>query len=218
MALILESSMEKLVNERISGNVARVGGTVDQLLRYDPHRISDVEDINLLDDFFGAVKIHGVRDVRRLAALVKRRLRQESLRLFLGKRIPLDRKTVILDLHEAHRHEDMRARYDCTISSNLIEHSPNPLFLLLNLYFITKPGGYQFHAIPHHRHTYDAFRAPTSVEHLIEDFERMTDVTDITHHDDYIQSAIEKHGWMRMLSPSWMNRSLSWRWASTTLG
>jgi hypothetical protein len=125
------------------------------------------------------------------------RIRQEILRVVKGPAVPLDRKTVVLDVHEACLNPGLRGRYDSTISSNLIEHSPNPIFLLLNLHFMTRRNGWQFHAIPHYKYTYDAFRQPTPLAHLIEDFENKTDISDTTHHEDYIRSAIELHGWMR---------------------
>jgi hypothetical protein len=69
--------------------------------------------------------------------------------------------------------------------------------LLLNFYFITKENGYQFHAIPNYRYTFDQFRKPTVLEHLIDDFEKKTWFDDTTHNEDYIMSAIEKHGWQK---------------------
>jgi len=77
---------------------------------------------------------------------------------------------------------------------HVFEHSPNPILLLLNLYLITRKGGYQFHAIPHYKYTYDSHRNPTDIEHLVSDFENKTDWKDISHNDDYIISAIEKIG------------------------
>ncbi len=88
-------------------------------------------------------------------------------------------------------------RYACSISSNMIEPSSNPLFLLLNFYYITLKDGYQFHAIPHYKYTYDRYRQPTRLEHLISDFKHITGKDDTTHNEDYIQSAIVKDGWQK---------------------
>lgn len=51
-------------------------------------------------------------------------------------------------------------RYDAAILSNLTGHSPNPIWLLLNFYCITRKTGHQFHAIPHYAYTCDRFRKP----------------------------------------------------------
>ena len=62
---------------------------------------------------------------------------------------------------------------------------------------ITKPDGFQYHAIPHYKYTYDVHRKPTAVEHMIRDFEEFADQTDTVHNEDYVQSAIDKHGWQK---------------------
>lgn len=195
--MLLETNIDTRVNELIRGKIARVGGTVDQLLDYDRSTIEQVEDINLLDDFFGAGSISSVGDIGHCFKLLKRYFRQELGWLRKGYAVPRDRKTLILDVHKAYQQESLHAAYDSVISSNLIEHSPNPIFLLLNLHYLVKKEGYQFHAIPHYKYTYDCHRTPTPLAHIVEDFERGTDESDTTHDEDYRQSAIEKHGWMR---------------------
>jgi len=191
MAWLLGTDLEKCARLRIRGIVARAGGTVEQLPFYG--RCS-VEDINIPDGGFGKItQKRGGRGVRPLVRVI----RQELLHLLKGARVPLDRKTKILDMHEAFLHNNLGGRYDCSISSNLIEHSPNPVWLLLNFHFITKEEGYQFHAIPHYRYTYDRFRIPTPVSHLLADFERHADESDMSHVEDYVQSAVEKDGWQR---------------------
>jgi hypothetical protein len=191
MAWLLGTDIESEAKRRIRGFVARAGGTVDQLPTYAG---CTVEDINIPDGGFG--RISGNGGGNGLRPLV-RAIRQELLHLLKGARVPLDRKTVILDMHGACLRADLKGRYDCTISSNLIEHSPNPVWLLLNFHFITKEDGYQFHAIPHYRYTYDRFRLPTPVSHLLEDFVRRADESDMSHVEDYVQSAVEKDGWQR---------------------
>jgi hypothetical protein len=100
-------------------------------------------------------------------------------------------------MHDAVKFKELEGRFDAVISSNVIEHSPNPIFLLLNFYFITRKNGYQFHAIPHYKYTYDIYRLTTTLEHMIHDFENETWIEDTSHNEDYIQSAIIKHGWQK---------------------
>jgi hypothetical protein len=124
-------------------------------------------------------------------------VRQELFWYLKGESESRDRKTIVLDMHFAMQHQELKHRFDASVSSNVIEHSPNPIFLFLNFYFITKELGYQFHAIPNYRYTFDQFRMPTPLEHFIDDFEKMTWFDDTTHTEDYKMSAIEKHGWQK---------------------
>ncbi len=121
----------------------------------------------------------------------------EDINLLDGGFGAADESSMILDMHEAYRDIQLRGRYDCIVSSNVIEHSFNPIFLLLNFYLVTRKGGYQFHAIPNYRYTYDVYRKPTAIEHFLRDFEGMADRNDPSHVGDYTQSAVEKHGWQR---------------------
>lgn len=195
MPLLLGSNIETVVKKNLHGFIARAGGTVDQLIEY---KQCTVEDINIPDGGFGEIlKSPKINRLRHSLPLLKRYINQEIKFLAHGSKIPRDRKTVVLDMHAAHLDERLHNRYDCSISSNLLEHSPNPIALLLNFYFITKKTGYQFHAIPHYAYTYDRFRVPTPLAHLIEDFENHADPSDSSHTEDYRQSAIVKDGWQK---------------------
>lgn len=196
MTLLLKTDIETRIHRHIHGQVARVGGTVPQMMNY--RGSIHVTDINVIDGGFGYVKrIRDIKSLRNALGTIRRYLRQEFKRLVHGKSVPLDRKTVILDIHDATQRPDLAHRFDACITSNVVEHSPNPLFFLLNCYYITKIGGYQYHAIPHYKYTYDMYRSPTLFEHFIEDFEKKTPLTDTTHVQDYTDSAIIKHGWQK---------------------
>ena len=195
MALLLNSDIEQKIKLHICGKIARIGGSVNQLMDYQK---CTVEDINLVDGGYGIVRsMNGIRSPLQMLKVIQRYLSQERKFLLHGYAVPRDRKTISLDIHNAHEVPALARRFDAAISSNMIEHSPNPIFLLLNLYLITKIGGFQYHAIPHYRYTFDVHRAPTPFEHMLEDFENKMDALDTSHHADYVQSAIEKHGWQR---------------------
>jgi len=195
MALMYGTDIDLKVRENISGLVARVGGTVNQLIDYRGLR---VEDLNLLDGGFGRVatarsadeRSHKIRNMARY-------VRQELQYLISGPAVPRDRKTIIADMHRAGEFPKLAGRYNASLSSNLLEHSPNPVLLLLNFYLITKAGGWQFHAIPHYQYTFDKLRDPTPVSHMIDDFVNGSDLSDQSHNRDYIRSAIENNGWQR---------------------
>ena len=195
MALLLNTDIQSKIKKDIRGKVARIGGSVNQLMDYTDIKVTD---INVIDGGFGYVKrLRDIKSLRNLAGTVIRYAKQEYKRIVYGKKFPLDRKTIILDLHEAYNRLDIKHKYDACMTSNVVEHAPNPIFFLLNCYFITKIGGYQYHAIPHYKYTYDMYRKPTPFEHFIEDFEKKTDLNDTTHVEDYTMSAIIKHGWQR---------------------
>lgn len=195
MPLLLGTDIDAKVKERVRGLVGRAGGSVDQLVDY---KRCSVEDINIPDGGFGRVlKQGGAESIKSSMKVLRRTVKQELRFLALGHRVSRDRKTIVMDMHDALGHPELCDRYDCTISSNMLEHSPNPIQLLLNFYFITKKGGSQFHAIPHYRYTYDRFRTPTTLEHFIEDFEKKTGAADRTHVEDYRLSAVVKDGWQK---------------------
>ncbi|EOQ88119.1 hypothetical protein LEP1GSC202_3346 [Leptospira yanagawae serovar Saopaulo str. Sao Paulo = ATCC 700523] len=195
MSLLLKSNIESLTKERLTGNVARIGGLVDQLIDYSD---LNVTDINVLDGGFGEVlTLKNARTIKDFLRVLRLYITQEKIYLKKGARYPRNRKTILLDMHFATKSKWLHSKFDHSISSNVLEHSPNIINLLLNFHFITKKDGYQFHAIPHYKYTYDCFRIPHTLEHFIEDFENDTGFDDDTHTQDYIQSAIEKHGWQK---------------------
>ena len=196
MDLMYSSGIDNLVARQIRGNVARVGGSVDQLMNYKKEIV--VHDINILDGGFGSIKsvsqANSWSDVKKIFS---RKLRQEIKHVLYGDRVSLDRKTIELDMHFAQRNIALHHKLDCSISSNVIEHSPNVIFLLLNFHLITKEDGWLFHALPNYRYTYDRFRSPTPLSHFTNDFELYQSFSDASHVQDYIQSAIDKDGWQK---------------------
>lgn len=190
------SEIDRLVQKHIKGCIARVGGSVDQLIGYQDD--ITVKDINILDGGFGSIKsMSQGKGWREIGAIVSRKIKQEVKHIYYGDRVALDRKTFELDMHFSQKYQSLQRKFNASISSNVIEHSPNVIFLLLNFHFITNENGWLFHAIPNYRYTYDRFRLPTSIEHFIDDFETHKTFTDETHTNDYIQSAIERDGWQR---------------------
>ena len=194
MSIIEIDCLDQKANELIQGRIARVGGSVNQLLNY---RTKNVQDINILDGGFGSIKSVFQSDIKEVKDTFLRKLKQEIKYLIMGSKIPLDRKTIELDMHYGAQKKDLKNKFDSVISSNVLEHSPNIIFLLLNLHFIAKNNGFMFHALPNFNYTYDKHRKPTTLDHFIYDFENKTGFDDSTHTADYIQSAIEKDGYQK---------------------
>lgn len=192
MALLHNTEIQSIVNSKIHGKIARVGGRMNQLLEYKNCRVTD---INIVDGGYGMVRNKfSMQNLKSFYKAKRRQLRQEIWWMMYGEREMRDRKTIILDMHFAMLNRSLATKFDCSISSNVIEHSPNPIWFLLNFHYITSENGYQYHAIPNYRYTFDQYRKPTKLQHLIDDFEQMLWFDDTTHNQDYVMSAVEKHG------------------------
>jgi hypothetical protein len=195
MSLLHNTDIQSIVDNNIHGKIARIGGRMNQLINYENGKVTD---INIVDGGYGLVRNSlSLKSFKTFYKTNKRRLRQELVWLLHGEREMRDRKTIILDMHFAYLDDSLKNKFDNVISSNVIEHSPNPIWFLLNFHFIAKENGYQFHAIPNYRYTFDQYRKPTPISHIIEDFEKMIWFEDDSHNEDYIMSAIEKHGHQR---------------------
>lgn len=75
-------------------------------------------------------------------------------------------------------------RYDFVISSHVLEHVANPLLALTEWIRILKEDGILILVVPHKDGTFDHLRPVTSLEHLIQDFERQTGEGDTTHMEE----------------------------------
>ena len=152
MALLLNTNIDLRILKHIRGKIARIGGTVNQLMDYSRAKVID---INVLDGGYGYIKkVRDIKSFRNVFGTIRRYAKQEFKHFIHGEKIPLDRRTVALDIHEAYLHPKLLNRFDAVISSNVVEHSPNPIFFLLNCYFVTKKDGYQYHAIPHYKYLF----------------------------------------------------------------
>jgi SAM-dependent methyltransferase len=62
--------------------------------------------------------------------------------------------------------------YDFVYSDNVLEHTPNPIFALVEQLRVTKIGGYVYVVIPNKAYTFDRNRATTSIDLLIEKYQQ----------------------------------------------
>jgi len=62
--------------------------------------------------------------------------------------------------------------FDFVYSDNVLEHTPNPIFALVEQLRVTKVGGYVYAVIPNKCFTFDRARAATSAEFLIEKYQK----------------------------------------------
>jgi SAM-dependent methyltransferase len=71
--------------------------------------------------------------------------------------------------------------YDFVLSSHTIEHTANPLAVLMEWTRVLKPDGALILIVPHKEGTFDHKRPVTPLAHLIDDWQRQTDEGDLTH-------------------------------------
>jgi SAM-dependent methyltransferase len=79
--------------------------------------------------------------------------------------------------------------YDFVLSSHNLEHFANPVKALKEWKRVIRPSGALILALPDYRKTFDHYREPTSVNHMLEDFERNVGEDDLTH----VPEILEKH-------------------------
>ncbi len=77
--------------------------------------------------------------------------------------------------------------YDFLISSQMLQHSANPLRALGEWNRVLCEKGILILTIPHMDKTFDHLRPPTLFEHLIEDFNKNTGENDLTHLDEVLK-------------------------------
>jgi SAM-dependent methyltransferase len=79
-------------------------------------------------------------------------------------------------------------KYDFVLSSHNLEHLANPIKGLKEWQRVVKPGGHMVIVLPHYARTFDHRRAPTTLEHMVDDYERDTGEDDLTHVEEVFQA------------------------------
>ena len=77
--------------------------------------------------------------------------------------------------------------YDFILSSHNLEHFANPVKALKEWQRITRPGGGMIMVLPNYANTFDHRRQPTTVRHMIDDFNQNTLEDDLTHLPEILQ-------------------------------
>jgi SAM-dependent methyltransferase len=68
--------------------------------------------------------------------------------------------------------EEIRSNsLDFVYSDNVLEHTSNPIFALMEWLRVTKTGGYVYTVIPNKDYTFDKKREPTPIEKLVSKYE-----------------------------------------------
>lgn len=77
--------------------------------------------------------------------------------------------------------------YDFILSSHNLEHIANPVKALREWQRIARPGGGLILVLPNYAKTFDHRREPTTVSHMLDDFNRETREDDLTHLPEILQ-------------------------------
>ncbi|CAF0877832.1 unnamed protein product [Adineta ricciae] len=77
--------------------------------------------------------------------------------------------------------------YDFVIGSHVLEHIANPFKAFLEWLRILKDGGLLLLILPLKERTFDHNRAVASIQHLIHDYHKQVDESDLSHMDEIIR-------------------------------
>jgi len=76
--------------------------------------------------------------------------------------------------------------YDFVLSSHMLEHTANPVGALLEWKRVLRPNGLLVLFLPHRDATFDHRRPVTTLEHLVQDFDRSIGEDDLTHLEEIL--------------------------------
>ena len=79
------------------------------------------------------------------------------------------------------------ATQDFIIANHFIEHCKDPILTIKNMLRTLKPGGIIFMAVPDKRFTFDKLRTATSIEHLLNDYNKGGDVSKTDHFYEWVK-------------------------------
>ena len=75
---------------------------------------------------------------------------------------------------------------DFVIASHVIEHLANPLAMLVDIHRVVRPDGLLILLVPERHRTFDRGRPPTSLAHLVDEYERDVRAVDDAHVIDFV--------------------------------
>jgi SAM-dependent methyltransferase len=91
------------------------------------------------------------------------------------------------------------ASLDFVIASHVLEHLAEPLGFLAAIHRVLKPGGLAVVLMPNRHESFDAERAPTSLDHLVREHEAGVTAVDDEHLEEFLHFADK--GTSRTIAP-----------------
>jgi SAM-dependent methyltransferase len=83
---------------------------------------------------------------------------------------------------------------DFVVASHVLEHVANPLALLVDMHRVLRPGGTALVMLPDMRRMSDFRRPPTTVAHLVDEYERDVRDVDAAHLEEYARLVMNEAG------------------------
>jgi predicted SAM-dependent methyltransferase len=80
------------------------------------------------------------------------------------------------------------ASVDFVVANHVLEHLEDPIAALQNLVRVLRPGGVLFLTLPDARHSFDARRERTTVEHLLRDHREGPHASRHAHYEEWAQT------------------------------
>jgi len=87
---------------------------------------------------------------------------------------------------------------DFVVASHVLEHVAEPIGLLDEIHRVLRPGGVGLILLPDRHRTFDAQRAPTTLDHLVAEYEAGIQVVDDEHVADFLLRAGEGASYLDM--------------------
>jgi predicted SAM-dependent methyltransferase len=79
---------------------------------------------------------------------------------------------------------------DFIIASHMIEHCQNPIGTIQNFLRVVKKDGIVFMAVPDKRYTFDIDRPLTSIDHLLDDYQKSPELSKYSHFKEWVDLVI----------------------------
>lgn len=126
---------------------------------------------------------------------VDRWLPEDNARLFpeLGN-TQFNKPDFVADLNIERLSTFEDASQDFVIASHVFEHLVEPLGQIADAWRVLRPGGTLLVFLPDRRRTFDRNRQPTSLSHLVEEYERGVNELDDAHLIEFIDNVPEDWG------------------------
>ena len=89
--------------------------------------------------------------------------------------------------------------FDLVISAHCLEHLPNPILAIKEWSRVIKKNGFIIFILPHNERMFDHGRKLTTLDHLLEDYEKNADYSDQKHFEEFeeISSKQYNHNWIK---------------------
>jgi SAM-dependent methyltransferase len=82
--------------------------------------------------------------------------------------------------------------FDVVIACHLIEHLANPVRALCEFERVLRPGGTLVLVVPDRTRTFDRFRQPTPLAHVLDEFDRQVTEVDVGHIEEFCASIYDQ--------------------------